>query len=96
MSKGLIFFCCACAILLFTIINLSVGPIISGKVGRSWGLLNCASISDTIDTLKEGGASDDDLKYAQKWELDQCKIYILYFRYCYWICLQPIRIIASF
>ena len=73
MSKGLIFFCCACAILLFTIINLSVGPIISGNVGRSWGLLNCASISDTIDTLKEGGASDDDLKYAQKWELDRCK-----------------------
>ena len=33
MSKGLIFFCCACAILLFTIINISVGPIISGKVG---------------------------------------------------------------
>ena len=34
MSKGLIFFCCACAILLFTIINISVGPIISGKVGN--------------------------------------------------------------
>ena len=67
MSKGLIFFCCACAILLFTIINLSVGPIISGKVGGYWGLLNCASISDDIDTLKEGGASDDDLKYAEKW-----------------------------
>ena len=33
MSKGLIFFCCACAILLFTIINISVGPIVSGKVG---------------------------------------------------------------
>ncbi len=72
MSKGLIFFCCACAILLFTIINLSVGPIISGTVGGYWGLLNCASISDTIDTLKEGGASDDDLKYGEKWKLDRC------------------------
>ena len=38
MSKGLIFFCCACAILLFTIINLSVGPIISGKVGSDYNL----------------------------------------------------------
>jgi hypothetical protein len=72
MSKGLIFFCCACVILLFTIINLSVGPIISGTVGGYWGLLNCASISDTIDTLKEEGASDDDLKYGEKWELDRC------------------------
>ncbi len=32
MNKGLIFFCCACAILLFTIINLSVGPIVTGAV----------------------------------------------------------------
>ena len=35
MNKGLIFFCCSCVILLFTIINLSVGPVISGAVGRS-------------------------------------------------------------
>ena len=62
MSKGLIFFCCACAILLFTIINISVGPIISGKVGNdyymsdpddsssyinlAWGTANCEYFSD--------------------------------------------------
>ena len=62
MSKGLIFFCCACAILLFTIINISVGPIISGKVGNDysmsdpddsssyinldWGTANCEYFSD--------------------------------------------------
>ena len=40
MSKGLIFFCFACAILLFTIINLSVGPIISGKVGYEYIVIN--------------------------------------------------------
>ena len=33
MNKILIFFCCASAILLFTIINLNIGPIISKKVG---------------------------------------------------------------
>lgn len=32
MSKGLLFFCCSCCILLLTVINLSIGPIINGKV----------------------------------------------------------------
>ena len=32
MKKGLIFFCCACTILLFTIINLSIGPIVNKKL----------------------------------------------------------------
>ena len=32
MLKGLIFFCCACCILILTIINFSVGPIVSGAI----------------------------------------------------------------
>ena len=46
MSKGLIFFCCSCAILLFSIINLSVGPIISKRVRGDWGTVNCEKAKD--------------------------------------------------
>jgi len=51
MNKGLIFFCCACVILLFTIINISVGPIVSRR--NDWGTLNCAKMSDDYDDIKE-------------------------------------------
>jgi hypothetical protein len=76
MSKGLIFFCCSCAILLFTIINLSVGPIISGKVGKDkqgnefyWGTANCEYWKDLYD---ESHASGDVLKYGLEWAKDEC------------------------
>ena len=59
MSKGLIFFCCACAILIFTIINLSVGPIITN--GGSWGTLNCQIIRDNYNDAKDQGANGDGL-----------------------------------
>ena len=57
MGKGLLFFCCSCCILVLTIINLSVGPIISKKVGGAWGTFNCKAIKDTKaqyeDNLKD-------------------------------------------
>ena len=69
MSKGLIFSCCAYAILLFTIVNLSVGPIISGKVGTDddlyWGTMNCEYYNDRYDEDKKT-LSGDDLKYGAK------------------------------
>ena len=68
----MLFRSCACAILLFTIINLSVGPIVSRTVGIDWGKENCKRHRDTYDIAKDGGASDDDLKYSTKWELDEC------------------------
>ena len=80
MTKGLIFFCCACAILLFTIINLSVGPIISGKVGHDvdqngdefyWGTANCAYYKDEYDKY-ESSLSGDQLKYYLGWYKDEC------------------------
>ena len=49
MGKGLLFFCCACCILVLTIINLSIGPIVSYTVGYSWGTLNCAKEKDDYD-----------------------------------------------
>ena len=69
MSKGLIFFCCSCAILLFTIINLSVGPIISGTVGNNWGTANCEYLKDKYD---ESPQKDDVLKYGDEWNKDEC------------------------
>ena len=80
MSKGLIFFCCSCAILLFTIINLSVGPIISGKVGKDidiiyttneyyWGTANCELYKDKYDESTHHG---DELKYQEEWAKDEC------------------------
>ena len=81
MSKGLIFFCCACAILLFTIINLSVGPIISGKVGKDtaggnyfyWGTANCAFYSDRYDIAEKDSSIDKDtLKYKYERDKNEC------------------------
>ena len=67
MSKGLIFFCCSCAILLFSIINLSVGPIISKRVGYNWGTLNCKEAKDDYDKVKDQDDPDNDIKYNQEW-----------------------------
>ena len=83
MGKGLIFFCCSCCILILTIVNLSIGPVISGKVSQTndpvtgesyeWATANCKAISDKIDDLKDNnGAKDDDLKYNWKWLKDEC------------------------
>ena len=72
MGKGLIFFCCACCILTFTIINLSIGPIISRRVGYRWGVENCAQNKDLYDEAKKT-KSGDLLKYDEKWELDSCQ-----------------------
>ena len=54
MSAASNYFFCSCAILLFAIINLSVGPIINNRVSRAieWGLANCAKLVDDLDTYK--------------------------------------------
>jgi len=68
--KGLIFLCCACAILVFTIINVSVGPIVSRRVGSSWGYLNCKYYKDLYD---EDTSTGDVKKYGSQWKLNYCK-----------------------
>jgi len=67
--KGLIFLCCACAILVFTIINLSVGPIISRRVGSGWGYLNCKHAKDDCDKSNDTG---DVKKYGCEWDVNLC------------------------
>ena len=73
MGKGLLFFCCSCCILVLTIINLSVGPIISKKVGQAdpnnnnveaWGTANCKAYKDSYDDNK-GGMDDKQKKKAK-------------------------------
>ena len=77
MPKGLLFLCCACCILLLTIVNLSVGPIISGAVegDDNWGTLNCASIKDDYDKQKERnkGMTKEEKKYNYEWYINQCQ-----------------------
>ena len=70
MIKGLIFFFCACVILVLTIINLSIGPIVSGRVGSDWGTLNIAMHKDYYKDQKDSGVKGDDLKYGAKYNLD--------------------------
>ena len=66
MGKGLLFFCCACCILVLTIINLSIGPVISKAVGVGknipndpngvfkypWATANCEALKDRKDNCQ--------------------------------------------
>ena len=81
MGKGLLFFCCACCILVLTIVNLSIGPIVSGTVKRffsngygDWGTLNCEGAKDAWDADKDDPAkTDDQVKYTSKYWYDTCQ-----------------------
>ena len=53
MGKGLLFFCCSCCILILTIVNLSVGPIVSKTIGKSWGTYYCEKLKDDKDIAED-------------------------------------------
>ena len=72
MGKGLFFFCCSCCILILTIINFSIGPIVSLSETSSWGVANCAQLKDIYEQDKDDGVEGDDLKYGSKWNYDEC------------------------
>ena len=77
MGKGLLFFCCACCILVFTIVNLSIGPIVSGTVKnftqQDWGTLNCDYLKDEWDEAKDDTTkSDDYVKYNEEYDYNTC------------------------
>jgi len=78
MGKGTIFFCCSCVILVLTIVNLSIGPAINGKLEDDdqdvyWGNLNCAKLKDDYDKDKEQNNLSD--KEKKEWEvtIDKCE-----------------------
>ena len=66
MGKGTIFFACSCCILVLTIVNLSIGPVISGKAGIV-GTQNCKKLKDDDDKY-----SGNNKKYASEWPIDEC------------------------
>ena len=88
MLKGLIFFCCSCCILIFTIINLSVGPIVSGKISNNVvdiptpgpGLISLGSNGGTLNCAylsdqydkMKSGLPDKEDKYIYKWAINEC------------------------
>lgn len=60
MGKGLLFFCCSCCILVLTIINLSVGPIVNNVVSDPYnngdlGTQNCEYYKDQKDIASTDG-----------------------------------------
>ena len=82
MNKGLIFFICACFIIVLSIINLSVGPIVTGKVGKDWGKNNCAKLVDDYDIEEErihGLTHPNNIfdykvrEYTYEWPINECK-----------------------
>ena len=76
MSKGLLFFCCSCCILVFTIINLSIGPIVNGTISlyfENVGTSNCKLFKDLWDNAKDADVDDDYIKYHQKYDYNACQ-----------------------
>ena len=77
MGKGLLFFCCSCCILILTIVNLSVGPIVSKTIGKSWGTYYCEKLKDDKDIAEDSAKAagneftDVDDKYYQS-QIDFC------------------------
>ena len=72
MGKGLLFFCCSCCILVLTIINLSVGPIVNNVVSDPYGngdlgTQNCELYKDQKDI-----APTDQLKERYQSLIDMC------------------------
>ena len=72
MDKSFIFFCIACALLIFSIITICVAPIINGNlVGSEWGTQNCKIYSDyhkyiDDDSSYTGTTKDKYLKFFKK------------------------------
>ena len=68
MSAGANFFVVSCAILIFSIINLSIGPIINGKL-TNYGNANCKKKVDDYDDAKEKNPDMSEEEKKEK-ELD--------------------------
>ena len=63
MNFGKIFLILSCCILMFSIININTGPIITLTIGYSWRDLNCDLLLDEYDNdKKQYPDMDDDVK----------------------------------
>ena len=71
MNKTLIFFCISCCLLIFSIIVICTGPVITSVVDGSWKNRNCRHYSDQrkyVDdkNLVTGDLKDEYLKHLKK------------------------------
>jgi len=71
MNKTLIFFCISCCLLIFSIIVICAGPVITSVVDGSWKNRNCRHYSDQrkyVDdkNLVTGDLKDEYLKHLKK------------------------------
>lgn len=72
MSAGSNFFICSCAVVIFTIINLSLGPIINYKVGFQWGLANCEKLEDDYEERQKYPMTEKE-RDAAELGISRCK-----------------------
>jgi len=64
---------CSSIILVFAVINLSVGPFINSRVKNwPWSLKNCGKISDELDKLRTQNPSINAIKSKER-ELSECR-----------------------
>lgn len=73
MSPGANFFTIACGILIFSIINFSIAPIINKKEGAYWDLENCVKLSDDLKDEKTKRNMTKSEIDDQEWEITRCK-----------------------
>ena len=76
MNLGKIFLILSCCILMFSIININTGPIVTLTIGYSWPDLNCDLLSDEYDNdKKQYPDMDDDVKkYEYEYPINLCKL----------------------
>lgn len=74
MGPGQNFFVVSCTVLVLATINMGVGPIMNKKLGKGWGLLNCAQISDIYEEYKtENPSMTEKDKEEWEYEIRHCK-----------------------
>jgi len=73
MSPGANFFVIACGILIFSIINFSIAPIINKKEGTYWDLENCVKLSDDLKAEKTKRNMTKSEIDDKEWEISSCK-----------------------
>ena len=74
MSNGMIFFIFACCILVLSIININIGPIVSLSLGSDWNQLNCKLLSDEYELQKNefGSLDDKTKKFTFEYPIKRC------------------------
>jgi len=67
------FFAISCAILALSVINLSIGPIVTKKVGEDWDQDNCEYYSDRYANAKKSNPNMDEAKKKDyEYDISNC------------------------